>query len=303
MDSFFQSTLFFGEEILNTMHLFIGTWFDYVMITVTTMGNEIFYIILPPVVYWCYDKSRSIKVLFIFLISVTINDMAKELSQMPRPNPLNLSPQIGALNLMYKPTSPGFPSGHTQEAVAFWGAAFWFFKNTWIRTISLLFIILIPYSRIYLGVHFLGDVVGGFIIGIIILVLLIPLIHLSDGHLEKLNKYFLIILSIALPILTYVILPGEYIYTYMGTLSGLLVGYILENNLINFNPKGTLIGAVIKIVIGLTGLLLLKTVLKLILPDYPMAHFLRYWALGFWCIFIAPYIFNKISLTKGTIEQ
>ncbi len=67
MENLFSSKLLFGEEILNQMHLFWGTWLDYFMAFITFFGNEIFYTLAIPVLYWCYDKRKTIKIGSIFL--------------------------------------------------------------------------------------------------------------------------------------------------------------------------------------------------------------------------------------------
>jgi len=65
----------------------------------------------------------------------------------------------------HPPNSWGFPSGHTSHALTTWGAVFLFFKQIWVKILAGSMILLIPVSRIYLGRHFLGDVLGGYVIG------------------------------------------------------------------------------------------------------------------------------------------
>ncbi len=62
-------------------------------------------------------------------------------------------------------TNYGFPSGHTSMSVAFWGTLPFLFNLLSLRVLSLVLLILIPFSRMYLGVHFLADVVAGFVLG------------------------------------------------------------------------------------------------------------------------------------------
>lgn len=64
-----------------------------------------------------------------------------------------------------KPIPYGFPSGHTSIAIAFWGALALLFRRRWLSIISISLILLIPFSRIYLGVHFIADVIGGYLVG------------------------------------------------------------------------------------------------------------------------------------------
>ncbi|MFK7982609.1 MAG: phosphatase PAP2 family protein [Saprospiraceae bacterium] len=63
----------------------------------------------------------------------------------------------------------GFPSGHSSIAIAFWGALAFLFRKRWVIGLSIALMLLIPLSRIYLGVHFLADVLGGITLGGIIL--------------------------------------------------------------------------------------------------------------------------------------
>jgi membrane-associated phospholipid phosphatase len=63
----------------------------------------------------------------------------------------------------------GFPSGHTSLAVGFWGSLFFFFKQKWLRVTAVVFLVAIPFSRMYLGRHFLVDVLGGYLLGAVVL--------------------------------------------------------------------------------------------------------------------------------------
>jgi len=66
---------------------------------------------------------------------------------------------------MHRFNSFGFPSGHTSSAVALWGGIALLFKDWRVRAACLLLILLIPFSRIYLGRHFPADVLGGYVLG------------------------------------------------------------------------------------------------------------------------------------------
>ena len=91
-----------------------------------------------------------------------INSFLKDLFQDPRPSEeLMLDAQIGL--------SYGWPSGHTQIAVTLWGFLAYELKDKWFSIFASLLIALIAFSRLYLGVHDLGDVFAGLVIGLIIL--------------------------------------------------------------------------------------------------------------------------------------
>lgn len=59
----------------------------------------------------------------------------------------------------------GFPSGHTSIAIALWGTLFCLYREKWVRGICIALMLLVPFSRLYLGVHFLADVLGGLVLG------------------------------------------------------------------------------------------------------------------------------------------
>lgn len=299
MNWFFQNQLLFGEDILNSIHLFWGSWLDTAMYWITILGNESFYVVVPPILYWCFEKRRAMKIFIIFLISSTLNDLVKEIFQNPRPSPEHLLPGIRELNIAYRPDSPGFPSGHTQGAATFWGAAFWFFHHKTIRIISVLLILLIPYSRLYLGVHFFGDVVGGYLIGFSVLLAIIPLTHLYESNQEFFSERVLLAGVLIIPLAIFIAFPYGYIHSSLGSLSGITAGAIIAEGRIAFNPRGNVQSAIVKILIGLCGLFLLKTGLKAIFPSHLFFGYLRYFILGSWCSFFAPLIFSRFIFLKG----
>lgn len=108
----------------------------------------------------------------------------------------------------------GFPSGHTSQAMTLWGSIFVFFKTTFIKIIAVVMIIFIPLSRMYLGQHFLADILGGFLIGSMMALAFYNLVIRNDKlkvfFFEKLGKmrfdlvsflvliYFLIVPFLAL---------------------------------------------------------------------------------------------------------
>jgi membrane-associated phospholipid phosphatase len=299
MTGFFQSQFFFGEGVLNSIHIFLGGWLDRVMYCITVLGNESFYMVIPPVLYWCYEKKRALKIIVIFLASSAVNDICKDLGHMPRPDAARLLPGIRELNIAYKPHGPGFPSGHTQGAMAFWGSMLWYFRHPAIMALCILMILLIPYSRLYLAVHFLGDVVGGYLIGIAVLLVMIPGTEVFERNRERFHEIVLITAALVIPLLAYIIAPSDYLYSALGTLSGLLTGAVIAETRIKFNPKNSWKATVIKIGIGLAVMCALKSGLKLILPSQSIFDYFRYFTLGIWCTLAAPYIFSRFRMLRG----
>lgn len=299
METILRDPFFFGEAVLNTVHLFLGSWFDSFMVIITYLGDEIFYTLFLPVLYWCYHRRNTMVIGAVFLVSITLNDIVKEIFNNPRPDPEKLLEGFRALTNKYRPSDPGFPSGHTQVSVSMWGAIMYLARNKIVIAAGIIMIILVPYSRLYLGVHHLGDVVGGYLLGILCLVTVIPLAGLVEKHYEKLREIYTVVILLAVPFMLYHILPGRSICNYMGVFSGFLVGAYLARDRIAFFPRNGLLPTVIKLIIGFIGLFLIKEGVKIILPSTPLAGFMRYWLMGFWITFIGPLIFSKWELLRG----
>lgn len=127
----------------------------------------------------------------------------------------------------------GFPSGHSSIAIAFWGALALLYRKRWISLISILLMVLIPISRIYLGVHFLADVISGVTLGALILGAFY-LIILKPNKLSsflKTEKYTIGVnpLSLTLllsPFLFFLLLPEE-VYILIAYMLGFGLGFLL----------------------------------------------------------------------------
>lgn len=110
--------------------------------------------------------------------------LLKQLFQRKRP----LSPLLKAAKGL------SFPSGHAIMAVTFYGLLIYILQHTidinWLRILSTILIIilifLIGFSRVYLRVHYASDVLGGFIIGSLWLLISLAVIKWLEGYVHSL---------------------------------------------------------------------------------------------------------------------
>jgi len=165
--------------------------------------------------------------------------------------------------------------------------------------LSVLLIILIPYSRMYLGVHYLGDVLGGYLIGSLTLAVFIPAIILVEKKSPDVNEALVSVLLLIVPFLIYTLIPGSGVNKVMGVLSGFLIGVVYAEKRIDFHPKAAFSAGVIKVVIGLLVVFAIRAGLKAVLPTIPAADFFRYWVMGFSITFAVPLLFSRIKQLKG----
>lgn len=109
------------------------------------------------------------------IISTFINKILKSIFVRPRPDVLKLIKQGGY----------SFPSGHAMASMTFYGILIYLIyksniskklKYTFIIILSIL-ILLIGISRIYLGVHYASDIITGYIVSIIYLIVFITIVN------------------------------------------------------------------------------------------------------------------------------
>jgi membrane-associated phospholipid phosphatase len=264
---------------------------DWFFVAVTFLGNEEFYLIAVPILYWCVDKKFAFKLGVLFLLSAYVNDLLKGIFQTPRPDP-------AVVRVIYPESGGGyaFPSGHSQGAAVFWGTIAWQLKRTWVWISALILIVAVGVSRLYLGVHWPIDVVGGWAIGAVILGLyfIYDTTHPVRGISPKTIP--LIIIVIALSAVLFFINADDTAVRVIGTLAGMSIGFIIEEEYIFFEPKSVWWYQIIKVVAGIAVVFAIKILVKMLLPDAPVSNLARYFIIGFWITAGVPFFFRGRKL-------
>ncbi|HEY1835583.1 MAG TPA: phosphatase PAP2 family protein [Candidatus Saccharimonadales bacterium] len=111
----------------------------------------------------------------------------KKIINEPRP----IAMLHGNLHQRVVETGPGFPSGHETAATAL-ALTLWIILPTKWRWLSILWILVVAASRLYLGVHTPGDVIGGFAIGLMA-VCFVKLLPLKIARLLRLDEETLLL--------------------------------------------------------------------------------------------------------------
>ncbi len=179
----------------------LGTpWFTFLMIMITTMGSSSFLVATIVIAIFGVDFKKGFLLFQLLLWTGLVTEVLKILVAFPRPDfvdnrVLNLESGInntspfngnGAKGIFALPDkqvikafrlqeaftlSPfGFPSGHVALTTALWGGTATVFNNRIVRILTPFVIIAMAFSRVYLGRHFIEDVLGGALVGLISLV-------------------------------------------------------------------------------------------------------------------------------------
>lgn len=268
---------------------------DWIMRIITEAGDVTFAIVLGVILFWIIDKKFAYKLMLSLLLSAGINGVVKQLVKAPRP--FHKDPSVDIMNL--KTEGYSFPSGHSQNiAVISSMVGYNYRKNTWVKSIFIALLILVPFSRMYLGQHFLEDVLVGALIGVVI----------GTAGLYFLTKYekyedYIGLALIPVSIIFMIIFRNEnQIFVAGGALTGLVIGYILEKRFVDYDVKAVWWVQILKLVIGLAVALALKEGLKplfnLIAKDSNVLDAVRYMLVALWATFGAMALFKAIFPNK-----
>lgn len=277
----------------------IATWrtpfLDAIFGAITYLGSEMGLIAVALLFFWCVNKRDGYYLFTVGFTGTILNQFFKLIFHVDRPWVLDPSfePVASA-----KPGATGFsfPSGHTQTSVGLFGGIARAARRRWVRLLCLIPVILVPFSRLYLGVHTPQDVLFSFALALILVFALYPLTMRAWEN----PKHMAILLGsctlLAFLYLLFVLLfpfPAdmnasnlasgrESAHTLLGVLLGLCVVYFLDVRYLHFDTRAPLLGQIVKLVVGAAIVIGLKAVLKAplnALVGEDMQHLIRYFIL------------------------
>jgi hypothetical protein len=227
-----------------------------------------------------------------------LNSIAKVLLDQPRP--FQYDPRVKAL---VPAGGGGLPSGHTQGAVVVWGylgskvrqPAMWGFVG--------FLMIGIPVSRLYLGVHFPTDLIGGYILGALLLIVYLELASKAEAWLVQKGVIWQFIVATILPVLFILMSPRGDLNSLnaSGILLGFAPGIVLERRLIKFCSGGSLAQRTLRFVVGLIVLFTIWMGLRIAFVGWEPASLyrvIRYALVGLWGGLGAPWLFVRLKLAE-----
>ncbi len=246
------------------------------MLAITQLGDETAFLIIALILFWCVDKRQGYYILSVGFIGTLANQFMKLWFRIPRPWVLDENFTI--LEQAREGASGySFPSGHTQSAVGTFGGIAYTTKNKVVRLACIVITILVPFSRMYIGVHTPLDVLTAGAVAVALIILLRPIVLKNHG------KYIPVLLGImtllAVAYLCFVefhpfpenidpqnLASGrQNAYTLLGALLGLLIVYFVDEKWLDFQTSAVWWVQVLKVAGGLILVLLIKSGLKNIL--------------------------------------
>lgn len=178
-------------------------WLDWPMFIITHLGDSMILASLLSLIFVRKQPDTVLTLIIVVVVTGIIGQVLKVSLFEGWDRPLKVFNESDIVHTMdnYRLFHNSFPSGHSITAMSAFTALIWCLKPRAVyQILAACIAILITYSRIYLGVHFPGDVLAGSLIGIFITLLIIPFIHSRFSTLKYGNifKISIIILAVSL---------------------------------------------------------------------------------------------------------
>ncbi len=291
-------------ELLYALEQIRVPWLTTLLSYLTYFGGLYGFMVLSIIVFWCIDKKCGYFMLALGFVGTVINQFLKIIFRIPRP---------WVLDPKFKPVESAiadaggfsFPSGHTQNVFATFGGVFAWTKKVWLKVICVVMIVLVAFSRMYLGVHTPLDVGVSCVAGILLLAVLYPVFRSVEEHPNRMYGFIaaLALLTLAFFLYSFLWPFPDWMYAeehfvnitearhnasiLTGALVGMTIGYTLDLNKIRFRTEAKWWAQILKVVIGLVLTLAIIEGPKFVLGKSELVTGIRYglgvlFATGVW---------------------
>ena len=253
----------------------------------TFIGEKSTTIVIIAIIYWCVSKEYGQYFLMGLSGNRILNGLLKVTACVYRPwiRDARIVPYGDSMETA---TGYSFPSGHsTNAATLFGGGAIRKELPRILRVFLVLILVLIAFSRIYLGVHAPQDILVGSFSGVLVMWLILNLMKWIEVHPDKDIMVMLIGIGIAVAVAIYASVKpypedfnaaGELLvdgakmakdtYKAAGMSIGFFAGWVLERRLIGFSTDVPMITRVTRLVIGLFGYYVVVLILSFFLKEW-----------------------------------
>ncbi|WP_187414358.1 phosphatase PAP2 family protein [Nonomuraea sp. PA05] len=320
-------------DLLDDLHLaelapivWLQSWPDAVrpvLELVSVLGTDTFFLLCLPLLYWCVNPGLALRLGLAVLVAAASNAVGKLAAHQPRPYWIDARIHPYSIEETF-----GLPSGHAQIGTVGLGWIAATVARPWAWQGAAVVVGLVCLSRVYLGVHFISDVVAGVLLGIVVLLLVRrlerPVTVWWRGQALWVQLAASAVLSGALlgcaalanvPYGGWAVPPGwssagaidpeglETVVTMAGVLLGTLAGASLMYRLGWFDAGGTLRARAGRWVIGTVVAVLIWYVERQVLPEGAVGTYVAYAVLTLWVQAGAPLLFIRLGLMAGGRES
>ena len=302
---------------LQNLRMHIGPVFDEFFMWISQFGEIEIPLLFICLIYWCFDFKSGVYLFSLNGLGLFIAQFFKMTACVYRPWVLNDS--IKPVDAAFKNAGGySFPSGHSQLAASSWGGMAFLIakKHKILSALIILGVLLVGFSRNYLGVHTLQDVVCGLSIGFILIFAVNSLINWCENSKDRYILFASVIDILIVLFVWYVLFknyPMDYVngkllvnpdkaisnsIIYAGWISGVINGVCLCSKFFPYDPKSASKKA--RSIRGVAGMILALLILPLVQytfdNDVPhLMSFILMFGVGFVLTAAYPFIFTMVE--------
>lgn len=260
------------------------------------------------ILIWCVSRKKAFALSSALLSGLLVTQTVKSICRFPRP--FQVHPDLITGGRLETATGYSFPSGHSTTSGAFYSSLIFLIWKRWATLLLIIPIILVPLSRMVLGVHWPLDVTVGTIIGLVAGLLMTPLmLRLYDARRPFLIFTFIYgLLAAALATVLAVMLQNgsidsiafDDLMSNAAITGGVMLGFYGERKAVASAPeKGSLPRKAARFIVGLLSTAAVAAIIAIVpAPEY-FTSFMLYFMLGLWCTLIYPAIAVKMHLMEA----
>jgi membrane-associated phospholipid phosphatase len=259
------NTFFFPWEVnlMEGLQRNIGSTGISIISFFSMFGEEILLVLFLGFIYWCYDKKLGRTMGLTAIMGLTWNAMAKNIALRRRPyfDHENIKilrvvePEADIYNISAQGYS--FPSGHSTNAVTAFGSLAAGLRKRWTRVVAIAIPLLTGFSRVVVGAHYPTDVLGGWLLGVIIVLVVL----LLQKRVKNTLLLYGILLLVNVPGFFYC-KSADY-YTGAGLLIGFMGATLLDDHCVHFENTRKPLWRLLRLLGGLAIYFALNKLLKL----------------------------------------
>jgi len=272
------------------------------------LGTEYFFLLLLPFLYWTISKRWGALVAFSLIFSAYLAGFIKWTFNLPRPP----SPPVEKL---WHETSPSFISGHAVTAMAVWGTLAALVRRTWFWLLAAVIIFFVGFSRLYLGVHYPADVIGGWLVGALVAWVVVAGSARLWPVVKDWSAGLMLLVALALSLaLVFIhprwieenLWPAPNAVQLGGLLFGMVAGLVWDVKSLHFQVDGPWSKRILRLILGFVVVAAFYIGPKLIIDQLEISDFLleqsmrfvRYALVGFAVSGLAPWLFQRLRLAE-----
>lgn len=226
-------------------------------------GEELLLILLVGFVYWSYDKKLGKALGMTTIMALAWNTMIKNIVLRRRPyfdhENIKILRVVEPEADIYDIAAQGysFPSGHSTNAASVFGCLAVSLRKSWISILAILIPLLTGISRVVVGAHYPTDVLGGWLLGIIS----VMIVRLLQDRIKKPLTLYGILLVTVIPGFFYC-KSADY-FAAAGLLFGFIGGMLLEERFVHFEDTRKPLFMIVRLLGGLVVYFVINSLLKL----------------------------------------